>query len=61
MGMMEANLWRNPGAVITSYASGNWGGTGLTHKGNGFSCSGQVCTVKELLPIAVACAICDRI
>ena len=61
--MMQANVRKHPEAVITSDASGNWGCGAFSSQ----SCWFQLqwpqqwadvhITVKELLPIAVACAV----
>ena len=62
MGLMEANLRRKPGAVITTDASGTWGGAGFNSQGQWFQlqwpsvCYSIHITVKELFPIVVASA-----
>ena len=63
VGMMEANLRRKPGAVITTDASGTWGGAGFNSQGQWFQLQWPSVwfsihiTIKELLPIVVASAI----
>ena len=61
--MMEGNLKKNPSAVVTSDASGTWGCGAFTSQGSWFQLqwpsewSSIHITVKELLPIIVACAV----
>ena len=61
--MMAANVQSRPGAVVTSDASGNWGSRAFNTRGEWFqlqwpqSWATVHITVKELLPIVVACAV----